>query len=166
MNTKYKCEKFENHAVVTLSNGTKTKIDLDSLWILEKFPSWQERRGYISCERWIDTEFGKVNQKIYLHRIITDPKTRWQVDHADRDKLNNCKSNLRMATPSENSHNKATRSLSGFRGVSVEKRNLKKPFIGSCGKKRKRFASMEEAALFYDSIAKEKYGPFAVLNFP
>jgi hypothetical protein len=46
-----------------------------------------------------------------LHRLvaqvwISNPENKPQVDHIDRDKLNNAVSNLRWATPSENQLNK------------------------------------------------------------
>lgn len=51
---------------------------------------------------------------------------RW-VDHRDRDKLNNQRSNLRLATDGQNRQNQGLRSdnTSGYRGVSWDKRNGK-----------------------------------------
>jgi len=169
MKSDYKIKKINDHLEITISNGFTTKIDESSAWILKVFPSWQKKKGYVCCERWIKTKYGSVLQRIYLHKLITGPTKKWQVDHANRDKSDNRKENLRMATPSQNSANsvRATRSKSGFRGVTLEKRNLTKKYICHiAGKSLGRFKTATEAAKAYDKEAKNKYGCFAVLNFP
>jgi hypothetical protein len=96
---------------------------------------------------------------------------RWakEIDHIDRNRLNNIWSNLRECTSSENKANRTKQSnnTSGYKGVSWHKRAnkfrakiqfQKKPIhIGL-------FTSAEEAAAAYNTKAKELYGEFANIN--
>lgn len=65
------------------------------------------------------------NERGLLHRVVLglpkgDPR---QADHIDRDRLNNTRSNLRIATPAQNSQNRDSKpgSSSRFRGVGWDK---------------------------------------------
>ncbi len=92
------------------------------------------------------------------------------IDHKDRDGLNNSRSNLRSATPSQNSCNRALRkdSRTGRKGVSFDKGrgkwfakiqfNGRQHFLG-------RFATLEAASDAYDAAALKLHGEFACLNF-
>lgn len=63
---------------------------------------------------------GRWNGKLVLiHRIIMDAPCGMQVDHIDGDTLNNCKSNLRLVSNSDNRKNMAIdrRSKTGVVGV-------------------------------------------------
>lgn len=103
---------------------------------------------------------------IYLHkRILTNDS---EVDHINRNKLDNRRENLRYATSSQNKCNRALQSnnTSGYRGVykmrtcwtAKIKLNGKQVVLGT-------FITKEEAALTYDIAAKKHYGEFAQLNF-
>lgn len=169
-----KVDLLNEYAEVTLKDGTVVKIDHGDLWVLEVFPLWYNTKGYISCVRNIPNEYGHLSQRVYLHRLILKSHPKWQIDHANRDKADNRRSNLRMATSVQNSANtsRKRRPKSGFRGVIEEKRMLKKPFCayigGTAGGRRNigRFETAEEAARAYDKEAKARYGDFAVINFP
>ena len=91
------------------------------------------------------------------------------VDHIDHDGLNNCKSNLRIATLSENRRNsrKAKDTSSKYKGVSWHKNNKKwEVKIGFNYKKIHigYFNNIKEAAEAYNKKAKELFGEFAYLN--
>ena len=103
-----------------------------------------------------------------MHRHILQPPVDLEVDHRDNDGLNNRRSNLRMATRSQNMTNKEYGvGISGYRGVSRNGsrwrarviHNNKEHHIGT-------FDTIEEAAKAYDQLAKELHGEFAMLNFP
>lgn len=106
-----------------------------------------------------------------LHTIIADrmKMVREEVDHADRNKLNCQRSNLRPATKSQNGMNyvKPIHS-SEYRGVTWDESRQKwKASIRVKGRMTflGRFDDPIEAAKAYDKAAKRFHGEFALLNF-
>jgi len=107
---------------------------------------------------------------VLMHRFIlglTDPKV--QVDHWDRNGLNNQRSNLRI-TRTQNQHNTGLRkdNASGYKGVYWDEDRQK--WVANIGIKGKRkylgsFTTAEEAALAYDAKAREVFEEFAYINF-
>ena len=106
----------------------------------------------------------------YMHWLITGkPKKGFETDHIDGDGLNNCKSNLRIVTTSQNSMNakKAANKSSVYKGVSFHKRENKWIAYIRISKKLKTlgyFDSEVNAAIEYNKYAKEFFGEFARLN--
>ena len=70
---------------------------------------------------------GGVATVLKLHRLILNPPAETDIDHIDCDGLNNRRSNLRLATRSQNNQNARLRAntTSGFKGVSWNKRKHK-----------------------------------------
>ena len=105
---------------------------------------------------------------IKMHRVIMgidDPAI--VVDHIDRDGLNNQRSNLRLATSSENLLNAPGWGASGFRGVSFHKKaNKWQVAVSHQGKSHwiGLFESINDAALAYNKKASELFGQFAFQN--
>jgi hypothetical protein len=105
------------------------------------------------------------------HRLILGvadrPKSEVEVDHANGNRLDNRRENLRLCTRGENAKNIRGRALSGFKGVTVVKGQWKAVIqadrvihrLGS-------FDTAEEAAQAYDDAAQRLHGEFARLNFP
>lgn len=60
-----------------------------------------------------------VKPVTYMHREIMSPPNGVKVDHRDGNRLNNTRSNLRVATDSENRYNrgKQKNNTSGYKGV-------------------------------------------------
>lgn len=116
------------------------------------------------------------NKNILMHRFIMNCNdVEILIDHADGNTLNNCKSNLRIATRSQNNQNlyrKNPKNKSGFRGVHL-KLDKKRPNpwraqIRINGKLRTigHFKTAEEAAKAFDKSAKQLFGQFCgKLNF-
>jgi hypothetical protein len=119
---------------------------------------------------------------IYMHRVIMGVyDSKIEIDHKDRNGLNNTKGNLRYSNSEKNKFNrtKKTTSKSKYLGVSICSRKYPdgsihtrwKAGIYSKGVKepKKKFPFTEEgemqAAKYYDQIAKNNYGEFANLNF-
>jgi hypothetical protein len=92
-----------------------------------------------------------------------------RVDHRDQDGLNNRRTNLRVATQSQNLSNRGPQknNTSGYKGVSLCKATGRWQAIIQYGRKKKRlgrFDTPEQAALAYDKAAVALMGEFAVLN--
>lgn len=113
---------------------------------------------------------GQPQRAEYLHRVILNAPSDKQVDHKNGDGLDCRRNNLRLATSSNNQHNRARRhsSNSGFKGVEIARSGRAIARI-CCRYKRMvlgTFNTPEEAARAYDAKAKELFGEFARLNFP
>lgn len=112
--------------------------------------------------------------RVYMHREIMSAGIDVEVDHANGDGLFNCRSNLRVATKTQNRQNSKRRkdSRHGFKGVNVHGNTprIKKyqAVIVVNGKRISRgyYATLEQAARAYDAAALEHFGQFARLNFP
>ena len=74
------------------------------------------------------------SKNIYLHRFVMDYKGELDVDHINRNRLDNRKSNLRIVTRSLNLSNKQCK------GYTDTKRKLQKPFYVKISTKGKEFA--------------------------
>jgi hypothetical protein len=107
---------------------------------------------------------------ILMHREIMQPAQGMVVDHIDGNGLNNCRGNLRVCTPQQNTFNSRPRpKKSKFKGVRYDAETGKwiaeithngiKYHLGT-------FATEVEAARAYDRKAVELQGPYARLNFP
>lgn len=106
-----------------------------------------------------------------MHRFILDAPTGLEVDHIDKDGLNNQRDNLRIASRIQNSWNNGpnSKNKSGFKGVSFRKEtkkwvahiivNGKQIYLGG-------FDNKVDAAKAHDKAARELEGEFAYLNFP
>lgn len=104
---------------------------------------------------------------ILMHRYLMGEPS-GDVDHRNRDSLDNRRENLRLATVSQNIANGLSRGGSSkFKGVSLTRgrwraslrKNYKTIFLGS-------FTIEEEAARAHDEAARRLHGEFARVNFP
>jgi hypothetical protein len=143
---------------VPLSKGKFTVIDSDD--------------GYLSLTKWhFDGDgYAAGSHHSRLHRIILKTPQGKFSDHKNRDRLDNRRRNLRVATRQENSFNQGPRSRTGFKGVRKD-RSCKCVFRAVvCVNKRRIYvgqsAVVEEAARIYDLHALKHQGEFASLNFP
>ena len=122
------------------------------------------------CSRQYYVRRNDKTRGIWMHREIMQPPKGMVVDHIYANGMNNCRCNLRVCTPLENSHNMRPRGMtSKFKGVAyireiktweasitINKRGL---HIGY-------FRTELEAARAYDREAFRRFGEFAYLNFP
>jgi hypothetical protein len=134
----------------------------------------------VVSRKWNVTKCGKsiyvkttCPPKVYLHRFVlgvTDSKV--LVDHRDGDGLNNQRSNIRIATRSQNNSNRRGSGYSKYLGVFFRNephKNYTKLWYakikkGDIVKNLGTFKTQEEAALAYNKAATELHGEFANLN--
>lgn len=97
-----------------------------------------------------------------LHKVVVgEISDGLVVDHKDRNKLNNCRENLRCVSRSINAHNIVVSNSSGFRGVSKSKHKWR----AECGQRHLGvFDTKEAAAAAYNQEAIRIYGEDALTN--
>lgn len=129
--------------------------------------TWRrESRGYALSRQSIG---GGKQKPVRLHRLILGFPT-GMIDHANGNKLDNRRCNLRLCSDSQNQANRDPLPHSSkFKGVTVRKStghfeaqiwcNYKRIWLGT-------FSDECEAALAYDAKAIELFGDFARTNFP
>lgn len=113
---------------------------------------------------------GDDNKSIFMHRLILQPPRGMVCDHKDGNKLNNRRSNLRVATQSQNGANSRTK-VGRFKGVTKVKKaiNPKNRYLAQITLRGQYFYlgyfyTAELAAEAYNKKALELYGEFAGLN--
>lgn len=155
---------------IHLTQGFKALVDDEDYEFLIQY-KWSVRRdqykkgGFVThyARRGVDGE--------RMHRVLlVIAGTKLQGDHIDGDGLNNQRHNLRPVTISQNQMNSRKRtcaSSSVYKGVYLDKLNNKWG-AGIVQKGTRinlgRFVDEKEAALAYNTAAREYFGEYACLN--
>jgi hypothetical protein len=159
---------LEDHALIPL-HGRKgvfygyAEIDLQDLDDVRDIAWTLDPRGYVAGRP------PGFKTSTTLHRwIIFGAAKGGGVDHASGDRLNNRRSNLRIATHTQNMRNtrlKVTNS-SGFKGVTTtaEGRWRARITVDRVEIRLGNFDTREEAAAAYDAAARLHHGEFASPN--
>jgi hypothetical protein len=128
--------------------------------------SWRMHSGGYAVR---SAYINKKNLSIRMHREIVGAKPGEYVDHINLNKLDNRRSNLRIATNAQNAWNQSKRpdNTSGYKGVGFRKdknkyrAEIKKDYrsyhLGY-------FDNKHDAARMYNFWAKDMFGEFARLN--
>lgn len=144
--------------VINLPRGASVLVDAEDIDLDAHFWNLDERTGY-----------AKQGQT-YMHRLILSRvlgramRPGELVDHANGDKLDNRRTNLRLATKANNNQNSRVRKDNrlGVKGVSCRGTKFRtRVGIATIGV----FSTIEEAAYVYDQVALQLYGPYARTNF-
>lgn len=107
-------------------------VDDEDYEILTTF-RWHFRDGYAeTC-----VSFGKLKKAYLMHRVIYLYFGKDEIDHRDRNRLNNQKYNLRQATHSQNQHNTGLRkdNKTGFKGVFLRESGRFRAYINIDGRR-------------------------------
>lgn len=154
---------LKNKKVKTINifGGKRTLVDAKFYPFLNMF-TWYLNRGYAKTTM---THAGK-SVTVPMHRMLTRFSAK-QVDHINRDKLDNRLCNLRLVTPMEQSWNRSRVNRVGYRGVS-----LKASGTYSCVLKcngiayaKHGFKTAREAAVAYDKLSWKHHRQFGLRNF-
>jgi hypothetical protein len=148
--------------MIALTNGGYAYVDAADFEWLNKY-HWRLENGYAARY-----EKGKV---VFMHRQILKPPKSKLVDHSDGNQINNCRTNIRPATRTQNRGNqrKCYHTASRFKGTYYN-RDVRK-WYAHCMYAGENHCSAyfdtdEEAARAYDALAVAWFGEFARLNFP
>lgn len=161
-------------AEIPLTRGHVAIIDLDDLPLVQGM-AWQSlvSTSAVYALHSYRSPGGPMRQ-LHMHRLLcfgpgeNDPR---DVDHIDRDGLNNRRANLRPATRGQNMANRRKRAgtTSGYIGVNWHKGSGKwtaRITVDGVRTSLGYYASEIEAARAVDEANVRMRGEFAVLNLP
>ena len=102
-------------------DGKEFYSDVSDIKIVEEYYWNINDKGYVY------TMDRKTHKKILMHRLIMNSPTDMVIDHIDHNKINNCKSNLRICSQKDNSRNLliSKNNTSGITGVIWNNENNK-----------------------------------------
>lgn len=114
--------------------------------------------------------YAKRSDRSAMHRIILNAPKDKEVDHINRNSLDNRRENLRLVTLAQNRRNRSKHKLtkSQFKGIVWDKQQNR--WVARIKLNRKfivlgRFATEIDAAHAYDEGARLYHGDFASTNF-
>jgi hypothetical protein len=161
-----------------LANGGFTQISRADLDVVSRY-KWLglHTNGQVYV-------YARINgTRVYMHRLLGHGHSTWdrvrckwvacdQVDHRDRNTVNNTQSNLRICSPQANQANgigRPTARRSRFKGVAFYKKRKVRPWRTTITVNGRQihggyFDSEEEAARCYDGMARRYFGEFARTN--
>jgi HNH endonuclease len=141
----------------------ETTVDLTNL---EQIIKYRWHAAWSGHAYYVVTKTGTKKKSVKLHDILMPPISGKTVDHKDGNSLNNCYSNLRLATRSEQSANTHRIPTSGFKGVRKNGKNGWAAYTNKDGKYIHigTYSTREEAAEAYDVVVTKLFGEFARTN--
>lgn len=166
---------FENFNMnIQLTSGEESLLDdLDKDLIFSHSMVWSNTAGYANAWSKI------LNHPVMIHILLLPKRKGFEVDHINRNKLDNRRCNLRYLTRRENARNmkfpsKNKGNTNPYTGVYIDRMGgdiYIQVSLGIINGKRKRisqrgFESLEQAAKTYDKLARIHHKEFAKLNFP
>lgn len=159
---------------IPLTRGLTALVDdADFTWLNQW--KWSTQRPQSRWPYAVRTDHSQTGRKggrsakVFMHRLICGVSGEDMVDHRNGDTLDNRRSNLRIATNSQNQQNR--RLVAGkhpYKGIQYNRESGKwqtqitvdgtRKYIGM-------FSTAEQAARGYDAAAREYFGEFAAVNF-
>ena len=157
-------------AYITLTQGCEATIDLEDIGLVKDY-NWcaHKPRGNSSFYAVRMDYSGTKAKAVRMHCILMGSPEKIEIDHKDGNGLNNRRrgetGNLRVATRSQNMHNRGsyTSNTSGYKGVTWrkdKKRWQAQIMVKSKRKQLGRFKTKEEAYAAYCEAVKKYHGDF------
>jgi len=116
--------------------------------------------------------YAAVGDKL-LHRLIMNPSVNEQIDHINKNTLDNRRCNLRLCSNSQNQMNRGMpkNNTSGFKGVDIDKRSKKRKYRVRITANNKvyylgMFEEAAKAGAVYRKVAKRLHGEFVRFRDP
>jgi hypothetical protein len=160
---------------ILLTQGKFAIVDDENFEWLNQWKWCCDAKGY-AVRHEQKSEYGNRQRKmVKMHRAIMKVSAGIYLDHINRNRLDNRKANLRIATNSQNQANAKQwqTNTSGYRGVVQLNKNkpynISKPWGAQIVVEGKRifkgmFETPEEASKAYGQLAKKYFGEYANLN--
>ena len=149
--------------IIQVKGSSGAIVDDDDFENLNKWTWRLNERGYVVSRRYRNGKYHNDR----LHRIIANAPPHLQVDHINRNKLDNRKMNLRLCNNSQNNRNRHTSkpgespykgvSRNGKKWMSKIRTDFGRVYLGV-------YDTQEKAAEAYDRAAVLYHGEFAYLN--
>lgn len=165
---------MQNTKIIKLVNGGETLVDADDYEYLSQF-KWYRNGGGYAYRQWPKKdEDGNIwRQHVFIHRLVNKTPAGLYTDHANQNRLDNRKCNLRTVDKSRNAANRPKRIarngkayVSAYKGVGFNKgSSLWEASVRCNGKSKTTYHKTEaQAALDYNRMANEAFGEYACLN--
>ncbi len=147
---------------VRATNG-RFQIDEADSWLVEAF-SWSIMTHGRTGKQYV-FRARRPSGSVLLHRVLVAVPPGLEVDHANGDSLDNRRANLRLATRSQQMHNRGRpgHNTSGVKGVYFDKQNQRwmSDIETPAGRRRKLHDTKEEATAYLTTLRSRLLGEFA-----
>lgn len=154
----------------TTNSGEVFLVDDEFDWMIAQC-RWSILNGKQHLTSYVRAYDRVTKRSLLLHRLLLGALPEECIDHANGNGMDNRLCNLRIATRTENQHNRRARRdcASGYKGVGPAPYSKAKPWQVRFTDKGKRyflgtFKTKEAAAQAYNDKIKELHGEFAKLN--
>lgn len=165
----------DNYIIVPITKGQVAWVSPEDADLAElkwtALPSTTSESYYVYRRPWVNGR----QEMLYMHRLVLSRVLKREivkgehVDHIDGNPLNNRRTNLRVATDSQNKMNRGKQkdNTTGYKGVTYKSDRRK--WVAQIKKDRKNyylggFNTPEEAYAAYCAKAKELHGEFCNLG--
>lgn len=157
-----------------MSAGVEITLSRDKIALVDAEDAPRVLALGLWTANWTGTAWYAVNKAggicTYLHRFIvgeTNPKA--HVDHENGNTLDCRRSNLRVATPTQNNANRSKKKTPGtsrYKGVDFHAGKWRaRVKVNGVQRSLGHFSTAEAAARAYDEAARQTHGAFARCNF-